>query len=93
MGLGTNIAKSDNPLVRQMLSDGLISVDDVGLGLRASPEGRIVSGQGSIISNMFLMGPLRRGELWESTSVPELRVQGRIIAQEICSLFSQATLA
>jgi uncharacterized NAD(P)/FAD-binding protein YdhS len=93
MGLGTNIAKSDNPLVRQMLSDGLISVDDVGLGLRASPEGRIVSGQGSIISNMFLMGPLRRGELWESTSVPELRVQGRIIAQEICSLFSQATLS
>jgi uncharacterized NAD(P)/FAD-binding protein YdhS len=87
MGLGTNIAKSDNPLIQQMLSDGLIAVDDVGLGLRSSPEGRIVSREGSIISNMFLMGSLRRGELWESTSVPELRVQGRIIAQEIGGLF------
>jgi uncharacterized NAD(P)/FAD-binding protein YdhS len=85
MGMGTDIKRSDNPLILQMLKDGLITVDDLGIGLRADDLGRVISQHGQISDNLFLLGPLRRGELWESTAARELRAQGRVIAQEILS--------
>jgi len=83
MGMGTDIKRSDNPLILQMLKDGLITVDDLGIGLRADDLGRVISQHGLISDNLFLLGPLRRGELWESTAARELRAQGRVIAEEI----------
>ena len=33
----------------------------------------------------FAIGPLRRGELWETTAVPEIRAQAHALAQRLVS--------
>jgi uncharacterized NAD(P)/FAD-binding protein YdhS len=32
---------------------------------------------------LFTLGPLRRGELWETTAVPEIRVQAQLLAKRL----------
>lgn len=85
MGLGTNILKSDDPMIKQILEDGLIAPDDLGIGFMADPAGRALSGISQIVTGLYLLGPLRRGQLWESTAARELRAQARVIAQHILS--------
>jgi len=38
---------------------------------------------GSAAGRLFTLGNLRRGELWETTAIPELRVQARAIAERL----------
>ena len=37
---------------------------------------------------LFLVGPLRKGLLWENTAVPELRVEAEQLARHLSSLVS-----
>jgi uncharacterized NAD(P)/FAD-binding protein YdhS len=83
MGLGTDILKSDDPMIKQILEEGLIAPDDLGIGFMADPEGRAISQTSQIVTGLYILGPLRRGQLWESTAARELRSQARIIAQNI----------
>ena len=45
-----------------------------GMGLRTL-EGRVLDRRGSAARPIWAVGALRRGELWESTAVPEIRAQ------------------
>jgi len=38
---------------------------------------------GRVSDRLFTLGPLRKGELWESTAVPELRVQAERLARRL----------
>jgi uncharacterized NAD(P)/FAD-binding protein YdhS len=69
--------ESDSPLVRALLADGLATPGPVGLGLRTDADGRLAG------TDVFTLGALRRGELWESVAVPELREQAAAIADAI----------
>jgi uncharacterized NAD(P)/FAD-binding protein YdhS len=51
------------------------------LGIHASPEGKVHSGQTSLDGKLFTIGTLLKGQLWESTAVPELRVQAAQMAE------------
>jgi uncharacterized NAD(P)/FAD-binding protein YdhS len=43
--------------------------------------GQITSAAGSPAAGLFAIGPLRRGTLWESTAVPEIRSQAQQLAR------------
>jgi uncharacterized NAD(P)/FAD-binding protein YdhS len=73
-------AKFNSPVFKQLLDDKLVCVDDMRLGLRSTPEGRIIDPEGKTNMDLFVMGSLLRGTLWETTAVPELRVQAKEIA-------------
>ena len=51
------------------------SPDELLLGLDVADDGALLDGQGKPSSCLFALGPLRKGSLWESIAVPELRVQ------------------
>lgn len=72
----------DDPLVRTMAADGLVRPGPHGIGLDATPEGRIGRA-------LWTIGPMRRGVLWETTAAPEIRAQarvlGRVMAQQMIS--------
>lgn len=78
-----NYAKLADPLVRSLLSQGLMTADPLGLGLRASPTGAVYSAEGLASPWLYTLGPTRRGELWETTAVAEIRDQAEALAQEI----------
>jgi uncharacterized NAD(P)/FAD-binding protein YdhS len=69
------------PLVRGLLDAGLARVGPHGLGLDVDADGRLVGRDGVLQDRISLIGPLRRGALWETTAVPELRAQAaRLVA-------------
>lgn len=70
-----------DPFLAGLREDGWISSDPLGLGLSCDPKGRVCDADGSAQADLFALGPLRRGDNWESTAAPEIREQARIAAE------------
>lgn len=81
-GLELNLARSANPLLRQLLAEGLVEPHGSLLGVVADPSLRA---WGRLHPHLFVLGSLLTGQLLESTAVPELRVQAARIAHSILS--------
>ena len=88
-GPDTDLTRVRDPLVASLRRDGLIRPDELGLGLDTDEEGRLVTADGGTSERLTLLGPLRKGRLWEHTAVPELRVAAKHVAD---SLVREATL-
>ena len=82
-----------DPLLGSLFRSGMASSDALGLGLRSDAEGRLLDAQGVPQPGMRLVGALRRGELWESTAVPELRVQAAVAAESLARELGVASAA
>jgi uncharacterized NAD(P)/FAD-binding protein YdhS len=83
-GAGTDIRHSTNPLLRDLIAKELVVPDHLGLGLRADADGTLLDGpQARLAGLIHGLGPLRRGELWETTAVGEIRVQARDLARAV----------
>jgi uncharacterized NAD(P)/FAD-binding protein YdhS len=74
-GPETNLARIQDPLLRSLRDAGLIRTDELGLGLDADADGAVIGASGRPSSWLYAIGPLRRPQLWETTAVPELRIQ------------------
>jgi hypothetical protein len=75
-----------NPLLDDLLrprEDGaLATAATAGMGV-STADGRIVDQHGSTVGPLWTLGALRRGELWESTAVPEIRTQALALASGV----------
>ena len=80
-GPQTDITRFNSPLYQSALKKNIVSPDEMRLGIHASPEGAIHSGKSSLNGKIFTIGTLLKGQLWESTAVPELRVQADRMAE------------
>ncbi len=69
-------------LLRPRGGAALAVVATAGMGLRTD-HGRLVDSQGRTDAPVWTLGALRRGELWESTAVPEIRSQALALATSI----------
>jgi uncharacterized NAD(P)/FAD-binding protein YdhS len=72
-----------NPLVRRLLKQGLADPDPLGLGLRVTPDLRLIGPDGRANDRLFAVGPITKGTFWETTAVPDIRVQGRTLAVQL----------
>jgi uncharacterized NAD(P)/FAD-binding protein YdhS len=64
------------------LRRGLARPGAHGLGF-ATVDGALLQEDGSTCGRLFAVGLLRRGELFETTAMPELRVQARAVARRV----------
>jgi len=83
VGPAMSVVDTVDPLLGSLFRSGMTAADPLGLGLRSDAEGRLLDAQGVAQQGMRLVGALRRGELWESTAVPELRVQAAVAAESL----------
>ncbi|HEY7271398.1 MAG TPA: FAD/NAD(P)-binding protein [Actinoplanes sp.] len=67
-------------VVRDLLDAGVARIGPHRLGLDVDAAGRLVGADGSVQPGLWVLGPLRRGVLWETTAVPEIRAQARGLA-------------
>jgi uncharacterized NAD(P)/FAD-binding protein YdhS len=74
------IARSQEPLWRNLLQCGLCVPDPLGLGLRTGPKGAVVDADGWPGPHLFYIGPMLRADHWEATAVGELRVHAEQLA-------------
>lgn len=84
-GPGGDVERSEAPLVRSLLDRGLATPDELGMGLQATPAGELLAADGDPQSWLHVLGPLRRGELWETTAVGEIRAQAQTVARAVAA--------
>lgn len=70
-------------LLLELLDPGLARLDPLGLGFDTTDEGQLIGREGQPTPRLFALGPLRRGTLWESTAVPEIRAQAAALAERL----------
>jgi uncharacterized NAD(P)/FAD-binding protein YdhS len=74
-GPETDCRKLNDPLVDDLLRQGLVRPDPLHIGLDVAEDGALIDAQGVPSSVMYTVGPARKGRLWETTAVPEIRQQ------------------
>jgi uncharacterized NAD(P)/FAD-binding protein YdhS len=78
-----DLARSSDPLIASLRASGAILPDGLGIGMETNENGAVVDGKGTVSRVLFTLGATRRPSLWESTAVPELRVQADALARTL----------
>ena len=84
-GADYNPARSHDPLMRSLLSQGLATSDTLGLGLRTSSHGALIDSDNRVASNLYYIGPMLRADHWECTAAQELRVHAERLAHHLAA--------
>lgn len=69
-------------LLARLAHAGLVQAGPVGLGIATREDGAVLDANGTC-SGLFALGALRRGDLWESTAIPEIRAQAYSLATRL----------
>jgi len=74
---------SRDPLVRDLITNGLIQPDALETGLRTSHNGGVLNLTGHATRGLYYVGPMLRADHWEATAVQELRDHAAKLAQHL----------
>lgn len=77
-----------NPAIGSLMVDGWLNADELRLGIETTEAGNPIKVDGAAAPDLFVIGTLRKSDLWESTAVPELRQQAVAIADCVVNLIS-----
>lgn len=83
-GPQADITQAGDPLLTGLVADGRAAPGPLRMGLATDRDGRVRAADGSV-GSLWTLGAMRRGELWESTAVPEIRAQALVIAGRLAS--------
>jgi uncharacterized NAD(P)/FAD-binding protein YdhS len=73
----------NSPLLVDLMKKNLARADEISLGLDIADDGAVLDAEGVPSDFLYALGPLRKGKLWESIAVPELRVQVAELANQL----------
>jgi len=79
-GPAMDVRAVKDPLVRSLLASGQALPGPHGLGFATAEDGAVL---GPLQDRLWTLGGLRRGDLFETTAIPEIRVQARELAETI----------
>jgi uncharacterized NAD(P)/FAD-binding protein YdhS len=85
-----DIAHMPALLIRGLLAEGRLRPDPLGLGLDVTGEGAALDKAGRISRRLFALGPITKGVFWESTAVPDIRLQCERLAAHIVDVAQHA---
>ncbi|MFE6686366.1 FAD/NAD(P)-binding protein [Streptomyces sp. NPDC057743] len=90
-GSRSDVGTLDDPFLHSLFKTGLARPHATGLGLGATRNGRLLSarGRGDTTAPLWALGSLLRGELLETTAIPEIRVQADEIAASAVALLTR----
>lgn len=83
MGPLMTLNKTVQPLVRSLLDRHMVVLDPLHLGFSISNTGALKEVSGKDSSTLFALGPLTKGMSWESTAVPDIRLQSFELAKQL----------
>ncbi|WP_426203125.1 FAD/NAD(P)-binding protein [Pseudomonas sp. TWP3-1] len=87
-GPNSNPHLISEPLIRQLITDGLISIDELGLGVQVDDSLAVLGKTGMPSEWLSYVGPMLKANFWEATAVPELRLYASALARRIARKFS-----
>jgi uncharacterized NAD(P)/FAD-binding protein YdhS len=80
-----------DPLLSQLMAQGLARCDRLGGRLDVTRESVVVGRTGTETMGLFALGPLSAGHFFEITAVPEIREQCVRVAQDVNRLLEERT--
>jgi uncharacterized NAD(P)/FAD-binding protein YdhS len=89
-GPHADVERAGEPVLASLLAAGLARPDSLRLGLEVDAESRLVDANGRARSDLLAVGPLTRSAFWESTAVPDIRVQVAEVAARLAALLRHA---
>jgi uncharacterized NAD(P)/FAD-binding protein YdhS len=87
MGPAQHLGHTSDALLRSLLERGQARPGPQGLGLATAPDGAVL---GPLADRLWTLAVLRRGDLWETTAIPEIRVQAQELARTIAARVSSS---
>jgi uncharacterized NAD(P)/FAD-binding protein YdhS len=67
-----------------LANEGHVCIGPHGIGIDTDPTtGQVRNRVGMAVQNMYAIGPLCRGTLWESTAIPEIRSEAEALALRV----------
>ena len=82
-GTHEDYTKTPRRLVRSLLAAGLARGNDAGIGFSTGPNGALLDKEMNPSPFLFTLGTPRRGDLIETTAVPEIRQQAEELAAHL----------
>lgn len=82
---GPTLRYAEDPTVLEgrLFESGVARPGPLGFGLDAKPGGAILDALGAAHGDLFTLGPPLRGLLWETTAIPEIRLQAADLARSL----------
>lgn len=80
IGPEADCRRIENPLLNNLLRQKTVRPDPLFLGLDTSEDGAVIDARGEPSDFLYSLGPSRKGSLWETTAVPEIRMQASQLA-------------
>lgn len=78
-----NFERAGSELVDNLLRTGMIRNSPLRIGLDATTDGRLINADGAVNERLSTLGTALKGLLWETTAIPEIRVQARDLAARL----------
>jgi uncharacterized NAD(P)/FAD-binding protein YdhS len=82
-GPDSRLQRAGSALIDDLVAQGLVTPDPLGLGLLTGDDHTVVRRDGACSAWLHYVGPLRKARDWEATAVPELREQARAVAANV----------
>jgi uncharacterized NAD(P)/FAD-binding protein YdhS len=78
-----DLGRAGEPLLDGLLESGQVRRGPLGLGLDHDSRGVLLDSAGVPVKMLSTIGPMRKGCLWETTAIPEIRSQAVELADQI----------
>ena len=91
-GSETDCRRIDDSLIVSLFAQGLARPDPLFLGLDTDRHGGLIDYNGAASPTLFAVGPTRKGSLWETTAVPEIRKQAADLAEHVAGTLASRSL-
>lgn len=78
-----NPKNTDSLLFKNLLNKEMICIDQLGLGFNALTDGKLLDKHNNVIPGLYTVGNGLKGVLFESTAIPEIRLQAYNLAKEL----------
>ncbi len=80
-----DLLRSDDPLLRDLIACGTIRPDALRIGLEVDAQSRVIGTDGYPAEQLYAIGPMTRGGLWEVVAVPDIRQQNWTLARRLAN--------
>ncbi|MEJ1931680.1 FAD/NAD(P)-binding protein [Nostoc sp. NIES-2111] len=92
-GANCDYRRFQHPLIASLQEQRLIRIHALSMGIDTATNGALIDANGNVSTMLYTLGTPRKGNLWETTAVPEIRVQAASLAQELLKSVTSTTYA
>jgi uncharacterized NAD(P)/FAD-binding protein YdhS len=82
-GPNYDFAASDETLLKRLIDKGRIRLDRHRLGVAVTDQLTVLDRDGAPSRDLYALGPMLRGQYWETNAVPEIAAQAEALAQRL----------